>query len=86
MAQVIEDKKLKAIEVADGNSIVEACTELGVPFSCEDGYCGTCVIDIVEGEENLSELTDDEENLGMDRTRRLACQCRIKEGEVRIKI
>ena len=86
MAQIIEDKKSKVIEVKDGESIVEACTELGVPFSCEEGYCGSCVIDVVEGEENLSELTEDEENLGMDRTRRLACQCKIKEGKVRVKI
>ena len=43
------------------------------------------MIDIVEGQENLSELTQEEKDMGMNKTRRLACQCKIKSGNVKIK-
>jgi len=39
---------------------------------------------VVEGKENLSELTEEEKDLGRDKEHRLACQCKIKEGEVKI--
>ena len=70
-------------EVQDGEKIWDACEALGVPFSCKDGTCGTCMIDVVKGEENLTELTEKEEDLGRDRTHRLACQCRINQGEMK---
>ena len=72
------------IEVKDGEAIKEACEELGVPFSCTDGICGTCMIDIEDGEENLNELNQAELDMGRDRKTRLACQCKINQGLVRI--
>ncbi len=84
MAEIINVKTGKKFEVKDGQSITEASVNLGVPFSCEDGYCGMCRIDIIEGEENLSDLSESEDNMGLDRKQRLACQCRIKEGKVKI--
>jgi ferredoxin len=72
------------VEVQDGGKIIEACETLGVPFGCEQGTCGTCQIEIAEGEDNLTELSDAEEDMGMDKKNRLACQCRIKEGTVKI--
>ena len=76
----------KDVELKDGEEIKEACEKLGVPFSCKEGNCGTCMIDVTEGQENLSELTEKEEDLARDRNHRLACQCRIKKGNVRIDI
>ena len=73
------------IEVNDGEKIQEACEQLGVPFGCSQGICGTCLIEIEEGGENLSEQTPSEEDMGMDETHRLACQCRIKSGTVKVK-
>ena len=73
------------IEVVDGHPIRDACEELGVLFGCREGLCGTCMINIVEGEENLSELTEEEVAMDRDREHRLACQAKIKEGEVTIK-
>jgi len=73
------------IEVADGDPIRDACEELGVLFGCRSGLCGTCMIDIVEGEENLSGLTEEEVAMDRDRKHRLACQTKIKEGTVTIK-
>jgi len=72
-------------EVQDGEKIKDACEKLGVPFGCEDGACGVCNIEIVEGKENLSELTDSEKTFGMTEESRLACQCRIKGGNVKLK-
>ena len=72
-------------ELSDGIAIRDACEELGVLFGCRSGLCGTCMIDIVEGEENLSELTEEEEAMDRDRKHRLACQAKIKKGTVKIK-
>ncbi|MGZ6298263.1 MAG: 2Fe-2S iron-sulfur cluster-binding protein, partial [Parachlamydiaceae bacterium] len=62
------------------------CEEAGGPFACTEGVCGTCVIAIVEGQENLTPPTQEEEDfLGEGCCHeRLACQCRIKQGNVRI--
>ncbi len=77
--------KEKEIELKDGSPIQEACEELGVLFGCKEGRCGTCRIEIVEGAENLSELTDNEKMMDATLTVRYACQCTIKKGIVTIK-
>ncbi|MDP3728906.1 MAG: 2Fe-2S iron-sulfur cluster binding domain-containing protein [bacterium] len=75
----------KEIEVKDGEAIKDYVRELGVPFGCEHGVCGTCQIDIVSGEENLNALNEAEEDMGRDRTHRLACQCKVLKGNVEIR-
>ncbi len=84
MAKIICKKTGKELEIIDGNSIREACEKLGVPFGCQEGICGLCAINILEGEENLSELTEEEKVLSRDKKHRLACQCKIKKGKVKI--
>lgn len=84
MAKVIHNNTKKEVEVIDGNEIRDACEKLGVPFGCRNGLCGTCMVDIIEGEENLSELTEKEHDLERDRKHRLACQCKIKSGNIKI--
>lgn len=76
--------KNKEIKVKEGDSIMSACEGLGVPFSCRVGICGICKIDVESGVENLSEKTDEEKVL-VKGNQRLACQCKIKKGEVKIK-
>ena len=83
MAEI--ENESKVVNVNDGESIKEASEELGVLFACQQGVCGTCKIEVLEGSENLSELTEQEQDLGMDNSNRLACQCKIKQGMVRIK-
>ena len=87
MAKLIFDDTKEEVEVEDGASIQEECEELGVPFACTEGICGTCVIEIVEGGENLTEPTQEElDFLGDDcENERLACQCKIKSGVVKIQ-
>lgn len=70
----------------DDSPIQEICEEAGVPFACTEGVCGTCVIEVKSGKENLSPPTQEEEDfLGEGCTdERLACQCKILKGEVSI--
>lgn len=76
------------VELKDQESIQEVCEEAGVPFACSEGVCGTCVIEVVEGKENLSPRTEEEDDfLGEEEEglcERLACQCRIQSGTVAI--
>ena len=72
-------------ELKEGEHIKEACKELGIPFGCENGLCGTCYVQIVSGGENLSERTEAEAQMGIDEQHRLCCQCKIKKGNVEIK-
>lgn len=82
MAKLIIDDQ--EYDVADGTKIDELCENAGIPFSCNSGVCGTCQIEIIEGAENLNELNDEEDELGMDENNRLSCQCVIKSGIVKV--
>lgn len=86
MAKLIFDHNDEEVELPDGSPIAEPCEEAGVPFACTEGVCGTCVIEIKSGKENLSPPTQEEEDfLGAGTCdERLACQCKIKSGNVRV--
>jgi ferredoxin len=86
MATLVFDHNEEEIELPDDSPIAEACEEAGVPFACTEGVCGTCVIEIKEGKEYLTEPTQEEMDfLGEGScSERLACQCKIKRGRVRI--
>ncbi len=72
-------------EIPDGGPLKDACKEAGIPFGCENGLCGTCLVEVEEGMENLTERSEAEESMGVDGKNRLACQCQIKQGLVQIK-
>ncbi|HLD00258.1 MAG TPA: 2Fe-2S iron-sulfur cluster-binding protein [Candidatus Nanoarchaeia archaeon] len=74
-----------SIEVADGAMLWQSCEELGVPFGCRSGNCGTCRIKVLQGMENLGSRNEQEEKMFLEADERLACQCRIKQGEIKIK-
>ena len=85
MAKLIFGNSEEEIEIADGSEITEACEEQGVPFACTEGVCGTCVIEVTDGMENLSPFTQEEKDFLVEQDReRLACQCKIRGGCVRI--
>lgn len=87
MARLIFEDTEEEVEVPDGAEIQQVCEEAGVPFACTEGICGTCVIEVTEGMENLSEFNEEEEDfLGEMDNERLACQCKIKQGTVKIKV
>lgn len=83
MAKIIMGKQ--EVVVDDGEEVKDACKELGIPFGCENGVCGTCQMEVIEGKENLFPINDKERDLFADETHRYACQCRIKQGIVRLK-
>jgi ferredoxin len=71
-------------EVKDGQSIVDAAENFGVPFGCSQGDCGTCIVEVVEGSDNLNTLQEAEKDFPLEDNERLACQCVIKSGDVEI--
>lgn len=87
MAKLFFNDEVDPIALDVGDPIKEVCEENGVPFACEEGVCGTCVIEVKEGMATLSPYTEEEQDfLGEQECERLACQCKIaKEGSVRIE-
>lgn len=86
MAKLIFEDSDEEFDLPDGSPIIEACEQAGIPFACTEGVCGTCVVEVVEGMENLSEFNQAEADfLGDLDQERLACQCKIKCGRVKLK-
>lgn len=85
-----------AINVQPGSTIQDVVEASGsaLPFGCRDGECGTCVVEIEQGMEFLSEINEKEKKVikevctgvSTDCTR-LSCQMKIVKpnGIVRIK-
>jgi ferredoxin len=85
MAKIIFTTTDEEAVVENGANIHEACEDAGVPFACTEGICGTCVIEVEEGMDNLSPYTQEEEDfLGEMGSERLACQCKLKQGTIKI--
>lgn len=86
MARIVFENTGDAYELPDGSPIMGVCKEEGVPFACTEGICGTCIIVVSEGKENLSSFNQKESDFfGDEGKERLACQCKIKHGTVKIK-
>ena len=87
MAKLMFENTNEEFDVEDNSSIIEPCKKVGIPFACNgEGVCGSCLIEVIEGKENLSEFTQAEEDfLGEMEKERLACQCKIKTGTVKLK-
>jgi len=81
MAQIFIDEEKFTVE--DGASFNAQAESAGIPFGCTEGICGSCRVEVKEGEDNLNDLTQEEIDMGMSKTERLACQCKIKSGIVK---
>jgi len=90
MAKIINVETNELREVVDGDTddLIDKAEELGVAFGCTDGRCGSCRVEIVEGKKNLSDLTQNEKDVGLtdDEPYRLICQCKIEQGIVKIRV
>lgn len=83
----------RVIEIADGQSILEAAIENDIPLEHACGgccACTTCHIVIKEGSENISAMQEDEADLieskpGVTLKSRLACQSKV-HGNITIEI
>jgi len=83
MAELVINE-MKSV-VPDGALISEPCLSAGVVFNCHSGVCGSCLVHVVRGAENLSVITDEENDLGLSPSQRLACKTRILTGTVELK-
>lgn len=93
MAKITFLPENKTVEVPEGTSILEAALENDVwlEHNC-GGFCActTCHVIVRSGEENLSEMEDEEEDRldtaeGLTLTSRLGCQARVT-GDVVVEI
>lgn len=83
----------KTVEVEEGGELVDICDEYfaPIPFSCRSASCGTCHVEVVEGEALLEPPNDSErellEILRGPKNARLACQARVKNqpGLIRLR-
>ncbi|MFT4304339.1 MAG: 2Fe-2S iron-sulfur cluster binding domain-containing protein [Candidatus Woesearchaeota archaeon] len=83
MAKLIINGKEE--EIQDGEEIAETCDQHEVLFGCCSGVCGSCKIKVIEGMENLSDKVEEEDSFCEEPNERLACQCKIKQGIVKIE-
>lgn len=90
MAKITIENLGKSAEVPDGElTILEAGERAGVDmeFGCRDCSCGTCVVEVTAGMENLSTPTEQEidvlDTWNKDPEQfRLACCVKVMKGEV----
>ncbi|PIT85038.1 ferredoxin [Candidatus Micrarchaeota archaeon CG10_big_fil_rev_8_21_14_0_10_45_29] len=78
------------IECPEGSKLVDLAEKNGasINFSCKEGVCLTCLINVVKGMENLGPMTENEkstlEAFGAKENQRLACQV-IVNGDCEIE-
>jgi ferredoxin len=79
------------IEAAKGAELKDVTKDNGWPiaYGCEDGVCGTCIVKVEEGQDNLSPKEEvEDQTLEMmcmnDGEHRLCCQCKVN-GDITIK-
>ncbi len=84
MAKITFNQSQNTVFLTDGSPLT-ALEDMGVteiPFGCRSAACGTCLIQVITGGENLSPRTEEEVELLNDfdlnkPNYRLACQCKI---------
>lgn len=81
------------VQVAPGTTILDAALDNNIPLDHNCGgncACSTCHVIVEEGMENISEISEDEEDMldsavGLTLESRLACQCKVN-GNVKVRI
>ncbi|MEW6748554.1 MAG: 2Fe-2S iron-sulfur cluster-binding protein [Candidatus Micrarchaeota archaeon] len=77
------------VEVPDGSMVLDYLKDTNLPRGCEEGECGVCVCSVSKGTENTERKTQKEETtlarIGAYPSQRLACQLKIKKGEIEVE-
>ncbi len=79
------------ITVPAGTRLIEISEKVGagITYGCREGECGTCLMRIVSGMDNLAEpsMLEDKvlKELMAGRRHRLACQAQVLGGEVVVR-
>lgn len=82
----------KSVEVPAGELLLDAGEKAGVEMEagCFNCSCGTCVVEVVSGMENLEPPSDEEldvlDSWNKDPEKyRLTCVVKVKDGDVTIR-
>jgi ferredoxin len=82
----------KRVDVPEGGEVVDICDHhfAPIPFSCRSASCGTCQVEVLEGEELLEPPNEAEAELlpFLGGKGRLACQARVRpdvQGVIKLK-
>jgi ferredoxin len=79
----IEFSNGAAIEVNEGEKLSESLDVTNSPilFGCRTGICATCLVEVIEGMENLPPISEDEEEVleiyADQENCRLSCQLHL---------
>jgi len=90
MPEIAFKKSRPAVQVAQGENLMQALLAAGLPVasSCNgDGICSKCKINIISGAENLSRENDTEiflkEKNSIAKSYRISCQTEIL-GDIQV--
>jgi len=79
------------VSVPAGTRLIEISEKVGagITYGCREGECGTCMMKIVAGMENMSERSVLEDKVLQEnmagRQNRLACQAQVLGGAVVVR-
>ena len=79
------------VTVPAGTRLIEVSEKVGagITYSCREGECGTCIMKIVSGMENLAQRSVLEDKVLQEnmagRQNRLACQAQVLGGEIVVR-
>ncbi|QCI12145.1 IacF protein [Pseudomonas putida] len=85
--EVVAARSNKTVQVAEGQSILDALAQVGIKIdiSCEQGVCGTCMCEVLEGEPDHRDVyLTDEEKAANDQI--LVCCSRAKTNKLVLDI
>ncbi|MDZ3991436.1 Carnitine monooxygenase reductase subunit [Pseudomonas sp. Teo4] len=85
--EVVAARSNKTVQVAEGQTILDALAQVGIKIeiSCEQGVCGTCLCDVLEGEPDHRDVyLTDEEKAANDQI--LVCCSRAKSNKLVLDI
>ncbi|WP_312935846.1 PDR/VanB family oxidoreductase [Pseudomonas sp.] len=85
--EVVAARSNKTVQVAEGQSILDALAQVGIKIqiSCEQGVCGTCLCNVIEGEPDHRDVyLTDEEKAANDQI--LVCCSRAKSKKLVLDI
>lgn len=81
------------VDAPEGGRLQDLCDEhpgAGIPFSCRGANCGTCRVDVLEGEALCEAPCHDERSLlarlGSHPRMRLGCQLVLRPGAGRVRL
>lgn len=79
------------VTVPAGTRLIEISEKVGagITYGCREGECGTCMMKIVSGMENMTDRSVLEDKVLQEnmagRSNRLACQAQVLGGEVVVR-